>query len=190
MPDREMVRGINMTTYARKVNGEFVKPYPYGMSHLKADFPGKSFPHLGLLDEGFRQKYDIVEVEDARMPTKPGFVAMLQFPIEKDGKWVQHWELVAKKKEDLVGGDIHFPEQDQSLLTDSHGNVVKQYISGETVWKNDRWEMEWILEELPYQQKRTNAYGFPIEQLEYITENGLEAWQAKVAEIKSIYPKV
>ena len=68
--------------------------------------------------------------------------------------------------------------------------MVKQYISGETVWNNDRWEMEWILEELPYQQKRTNAYGFPIEQLEYITENGLEAWQAKVAEIKSIYPKV
>jgi len=88
MPDREMVRGINMTTYARKVNGEFVQPYPYGMSHLKADFPGKSFPHLGLLDEGFRQKYDIVEVEDASMPTKPrlcGNASVFQF--EKDGKW-------------------------------------------------------------------------------------------------------
>ena len=33
------------------------------------------------------------------------------------------------------------------------------------------------------------AYGRPQEQIEYITENGLEAWQAKVAEIKAKYPK-
>ena len=179
-----------MTTYARKVNGEFVKPYPYGMSHLKADFPGKSFPMFCLQNESFRNEYGIVEVEDGTMPRKQGSLAVLQFPIEKDGKWVQHWELEPKKKEDLVGGDIFFPEQDLSAITDAHGNVVKQYVSGETVWKNDRWEMEWILEDLPYQQKRENAYGLVTEQIEYITENGLEAWQTKVAEIKALYPKV
>lgn len=36
---------------------------------------------------------------------------------------------------------------------------------------------------------RLTAYGPPQTQLEYITENGLEAWQTKVAEIKTANPK-
>ena len=35
---------------------------------------------------------------------------------------------------------------------------------------------------------RLAAYGDSYSQLEYITENGLEAWQAHVAEIKAMYP--
>ena len=38
-------------------------------------------------------------------------------------------------------------------------------------------------------QNRIDAYGTPESQIEYITENGLEAWQAHVAEIKAQYPK-
>jgi len=37
---------------------------------------------------------------------------------------------------------------------------------------------------------RLSEYGLPEKQLEFITENGLEAWQTKVAEIKAKYPKV
>ena len=36
---------------------------------------------------------------------------------------------------------------------------------------------------------RTNAYGSLESQLEYITENGLEAWQTHVAKIKTANPK-
>lgn len=36
---------------------------------------------------------------------------------------------------------------------------------------------------------RLASYGSLIEQIEYITENGLEAWQAKVAQIKADNPK-
>ncbi len=36
---------------------------------------------------------------------------------------------------------------------------------------------------------RQMAYGTPEQQLEYITENGLDAWIAKVAQIKSDNPK-
>ena len=36
---------------------------------------------------------------------------------------------------------------------------------------------------------RQKEYGSIAEQLEYITENGLEAWQSKVQEIKTKYPK-
>ena len=40
-----------------------------------------------------------------------------------------------------------------------------------------------------YKELRQDAYGNLSEQLEFITENGLEAWQNKVAEIKAKYPK-
>ena len=36
---------------------------------------------------------------------------------------------------------------------------------------------------------RIHAYGSPEAQLEYITENGLDAWQTKVAQIKADNPK-
>ena len=38
--------------------------------------------------------------------------------------------------------------------------------------------------------KRIGEYGPVEKQIEFITENGLEAWQTKVAEIKAKYPKV
>ena len=40
-----------------------------------------------------------------------------------------------------------------------------------------------------YIQKRTAAYGLVEAQIEYITENGLEAWQTKVNQIKADNPK-
>ena len=40
-----------------------------------------------------------------------------------------------------------------------------------------------------YLQNRIAAYGDVASQIEYITENGLEAWQAHVAEIKAKYPE-
>jgi len=36
---------------------------------------------------------------------------------------------------------------------------------------------------------RIKEYGTPEKMIEYITENGLEAWQSKVQEIKTKYPK-
>jgi len=36
---------------------------------------------------------------------------------------------------------------------------------------------------------RLTAYGTHAEQIEYITENGIAAWQSKVAEIKTANPK-
>jgi len=37
---------------------------------------------------------------------------------------------------------------------------------------------------------RMDAYGSLTDQIEYITENGLEAWQTHVAEIKAANPKI
>lgn len=60
---------------------------------------------------------------------------------------------------------------------------------------------QWIVSEIPqpetdpkpyvptYSDKRLKEYGTIHEQIEFITENGLEAWQARVASIKEKYPK-
>lgn len=40
-----------------------------------------------------------------------------------------------------------------------------------------------------WQIARVNAYGELAEQIEYITENGLDAWQTRVAQIKADNPK-
>ena len=52
-------------------------------------------------------------------------------------------------------------------------------------WHDDKgcpWEKD-------YKQNRIEEYGSLAEQIEYITENGLDAWQTKVQEIKTKYPK-
>jgi hypothetical protein len=41
-----------------------------------------------------------------------------------------------------------------------------------------------------YSYARTSEYGSVIDQIEFISENGLDAWQAKVTEIKNKYPKL
>jgi len=50
-----------------------------------------------------------------------------------------------------------------------------------------------IVEEEPvlpeWLQNRIDAYGDVSAQVEYITENGIEAWQTHVAQIKAQYPK-
>ena len=53
----------------------------------------------------------------------------------------------------------------------------------------DEWKQVWNEVELTWLENRTGAYGHVESQIEYITENGLEAWQTKVAEIKAKYPK-
>lgn len=40
-----------------------------------------------------------------------------------------------------------------------------------------------------WEESRISAYGTLESQIEYITENGLAAWQTKVAQIKADYPK-
>ena len=59
------------------------------------------------------------------------------------------------------------------------------------------WTQNWISTPKTDDQKnddvikaRKDLYGKPEAQLEYITENGLEAWQTKVTEIKTANPKI
>ena len=70
---------------------------------------------------------------------------------------------------------------------ESHEN--KTVSAGEVKLVNGQWTQTWDYTEIPYTELRKGDYGDAIAQIEFITENGLEAWQAKVAQIKIDHPK-
>lgn len=53
----------------------------------------------------------------------------------------------------------------------------------------EEWKQTWVYTQLSGVEARAVEYGQAVDQIEFITENGLEAWQTKVAEIKAKYPK-
>ena len=62
-------------------------------------------------------------------------------------------------------------------------------VKGDPELIGDEWRETWNYVEISWLEHRMAAYGNPGLQIEFITENGLEAWQTKVAEIKARYPK-
>ena len=82
------------------------------------------------------------------------------------------------------------------LRDDSDGNGIYIYewnldIPKPTMAQLDAFEAQAkIVESNQAQvQNRIKEYGSIAEQIEYITENGLDAWQSKVNSIKLKYPK-
>ena len=82
------------------------------------------------------------------------------------------------------------------LRDDSNGNGIYIYewnldIPKPTLAQLDAFEAQAnIVESNQAQvQNRIKEYGSIAEQIEYITENGLDAWQSKVNSIKVKYPK-
>jgi len=78
--------------------------------------------------------------------------------------------------------------------SDGKGAYIKEWnldIAKPTLAQLDAFEAQTnIVESNQAQvQNRIKEYGSIAEQIEYITENGLDAWQTKVAGIKTKYPK-
>jgi hypothetical protein len=80
------------------------------------------------------------------------------------------------------------------LQDDGNGAYIKEWnldIAKPTLAQLDAYEAQAnIVESNQAQvQNRIKEYGSIAEQIEYITENGLDAWQSKVNSIKIKYPK-
>ena len=84
--------------------------------------------------------------------------------------------------------------KDVRLQDDGNGAYIKEWnldIPKPTMAQLDAYEAQAnIVESNQAQvQRRIKEYGSIAEQIEYITENGLDAWQSKVNSIKAKYPK-
>jgi hypothetical protein len=163
-----------------KIENDAVVQYPYGIAKLKKENPNTSFP-INFLDDPHAIKYGVVIVKEIPRPNNPGFVYSDVGPSLIDGTWTQVWEERRKDVDELTPFDIH--EVDQPEQAGFH------VLEGDPTWDGEKYVQTWELVEMSPIEKRVIEYGAPELQLEFITENGLEAWQAKVAEIKASYPK-
>ena len=164
-----------------KVEGGSITQFPYSESDLRKDHPNTSFPINALSFENIRSDYSAVEVESSERPEKRGHKSV-NSAVEEGGKWVESWELVPKTLEEVEGPDIvrTAPPEERGKRAEL---VDPEFSDGE-------WRQVWQLVEISsWLEGRQSEYGMPVSQIEYITENGIEAWQAKVAEIKGRWPK-
>lgn len=68
-------------------------------------------------------------------------------------------------------------------------DASKDVTAGDVTLIAGTWTQTWNYTDVPYNVKRQADYGETSAQIEYITENGLDAWQTKVAQIKLDHPK-
>ena len=145
-----------------KIDGDVVAKYPYTMVDLKKDNPFVGFPTNSISNPDISSEYGVVSVGNSTAPdADAGFKVEESTPVKDGESWVQGWSQVAKTAEDIAEDERRASEDQE------------KYPNADATWHINR----------------RQAYGREIEQIEFITENGLEAWQAKVAEIKALYPK-
>lgn len=96
-----------------------------------------------------------------------------------------------------IGARLPFDDETLSDIVEMYNPVAQWLYDAKTVvvpttelTGSKTIEEDAVAPALPdYVIARLNAYGYIEEQIEYITENGLEAWQAHVAQIKADNPK-
>ena len=166
--------------YAKIENNEVVK-YPYTFNNLKEDNPLVSFPSNALEKESIRSEYGIEKVVNTDHNNKSGFKYTETTPVLDGAVWKQAWSKTPKEVSDLSPDEITSVTEPQA-----EGKRAEQ---GDPELVGDEWKQTWVLVDQSWRENRVDSYGAPVDQLEFIAENGLEAWQAKVAEIKAKYPK-
>mgnify|MGYP001174779270 CR=1 FL=1 len=102
---------------------------------------------------------DIVFKIEAYLERKPDFIQEIKLRNDGEGDFISEWNATDKPK----------PTDEQLDALSSQAETLKNNAIAVA--------------------NRQKEYGTPQEMIEYITENGLEAWQSKVQEIKTKYPK-
>jgi len=164
-----------------KVIDEVISVYPYSFGKLRKDNPNVSFPKDFFEREDEFADFNVVKIIVSDKPSKKGWIPVEETPSFSGGVWSQNWKLVPKDASDVTiteAEETAKPVQDGYTAEESTPELV-----------DDVWHQRWILVEQTWLENRQAAYGRPQEQIEFITENGIEAWQTKVAEIKAKYPK-
>ena len=165
--------------YARIDSSNNIIKYPYTAIDLKKENPNTSFAvdTLANLDK----VSDVVSVQPVDRPTKLGWHTIEKSPIMDGDVWKQSWELKVKDV-----GELKRDEITSVAAPFQEGHVAYE---GTPELDGDVWKQTWNQVENDWHMNRVISYGDPQEQIEFITENGLEAWQSKVADIKAKYPK-
>lgn len=167
--------------YAKIENDSVVK-YPYSMIDLRKDNPSTSFPLNAIESGDTRAERGVTVIAESPKPeAKSGHKMIEGNPALVSGVWTQAWDEVLKEPNEVLDSELvktPRPEEDWYWAE-----------AGTPEYRDGQWHVVWNSERVDWRTARIQAYGLARDQIEYITENGLEAWQAKVAEIKAKYPK-
>jgi len=157
--------------------------FPYTEANLRTDNPLVSFPKNALADASVRTDYGVVEVQEAAIPSQPGYKVVAGDPA--GDPLTEVWNLVVKDVSEVTGEDITDVDSAEGPgQTPEDG--VPEFVAGDPY---GYWKQTWTYTDHTGVVARRIDYGSAESQIEYITENGLAAWQTKVAEIKAKYPK-
>ena len=96
----------------------------------------------------------------AYLGRKPNFLEEVKLQDDGQGAYIKEWNITSEKAK---------PTDEQLDALSSQATTLENNAIAVA--------------------NRQKEYGNTAEQIEYITENGLEAWQSKVQEIKTKYPK-
>tara|TARA_R110000744_G_scaffold374824_1_gene487866 strand:+ start:700 stop:1110 length:411 start_codon:yes stop_codon:yes gene_type:complete len=106
----------------------------------------------------------------------------------EDGAWAEvpmnaddSEEIFSRNVEGYVTKTFKAPEWSLPEATVDGSTVEREIPSSDPSPVDDVILLQWM-------EDRIRAYGSPASQLEFITENGLEAWQEEVAAIKKNFP--
>ena len=164
-----------------KIKDGAIDVYPYSFTQLRKDNASTSFPKDSLERDDIRSAFNVVGIKDVERPSKLGWVTTEGTPILSDGVWSQNWAITPKSASDVKASEVEAVEMP---IQEGYEAEPK-----EPALDGDIWKQSWNMRERTWLENRESSYGSAIDQLEFITENGLDAWQSKVSEIKAKYPK-
>ena len=167
--------------YAKVESGTVTK-FPYTMNDLKTDNRNVSFPAGALQDADIRAAYNVEEVTEVAPANLPGHFYTEGTPAKDGSEWKQVWVETAKNVADLADDEITAVE-----MPVKEG---KEYTEGTPELGGDKiWRQTWVESDRDYRENRLAEYGDINEQLEYIVENGIDAFITKQEAVKAKWPK-
>ena len=167
--------------YAKVESGSVTK-FPYSFNDLRVDNSNVSFPATALQDADIRAAYNVEEVTEVAPANLPGHLYTRGTPVQVSGVWTEVWVETAKNAADLEDNEIT-----AVTMPEAEG---KSYALGTPALGGDKvWRQTWVESDRSYTENRLADYGDINEQLEYIVENGLDAFITKQEAVKTKWPK-
>ena len=165
-----------------KVESGSISTYPYNIGKLRKEHKNTSFPSDSFSREDIKGEYGIVDVSSSAPPSSMGYHVREGTPELVNGVWTQTWTQTLKSPSEVDDG-----EKVGTVIPTQEGKNTVEILP---VHDGSQWNRTYEFQDATWEQARVAEYGPVAKQLEFITENGLDAWQTKVSQIKSKYPKV
>ena len=173
--------------YAKIVDNA-VSKYPYSEGDLRTDNPLTSFPANALSRADIQTEYGIKPVTAVSQPVVSGHNAVEVTPTLVGGVWTQTWNSVLKDPSQVTEAEKVGDKLSETDITHS-GHAGERCTEVDPVHDGSQWNRTYTWAAATWLEKRQEEYGGLPEQLEYIVENGVDAFITRQEAIKTKYPK-